>query len=145
VRLTNERVGVFLARRSVQHLVGSPMVIHKQTIKYLNIFTSTQDHIISQIYFLSDKSFQQKIKRNLPSPMLLGNDMILLGLSNVPQSLLSKLLTFILSVVKTRLQIYFDTNYSKGRMELNQICILKKSEDWLRLPTIKDTLLVQYH
>ena len=108
VRLTNERVGVFLARRSVQHLVGSPMVIHKQTIKYLNIFASTQNHIISKIYFLSDKSFQQKIKQNLPSPMLLGNGMILLGLSNVPQSLLSKLLTFILSVIKTDQRITDD-------------------------------------
>ena len=47
---------------------------------------------------------------------------------------LSTLLTCILSVVKTRLQSYCDTSYSRG--SVNQMWILKNSKDLLRVHTI---------
>ena len=58
-----------------------------------------------------------------------SNSAILLGLPNAPRNLFSKLLTCILSAVKTGLQIYCDTSYSTGGV--NQLWILKKPKDML--------------
>ena len=55
---------------------------------------------------------------------VLSSSAILLGLPNAPQNL-SKLLTCILSAVKTGLQSYCDTSYSRGGV--NQMWVLKNS------------------
>ena len=58
---------------------------------------------------------------------ILSNSAILLGLPNVPPKNISKLLTCILSTVKTGLQSYCDTSDSRGG--LNQMWILETSKD----------------
>ena len=61
---------------------------------------------------------------------VLSNSAILLGLPNAPRNLaLFKLLTCILSAVKTGLQSYCNTSYSRG--SVNQMWILKNSNDLL--------------
>ena len=78
MRLTNERVGVFLARRSVQHLVSLGFTcalqtqqakINKHALLELNIFLNSQVTIVSDlclaylqwfdILFLLEKDFNQ--------------------------------------------------------------------------------------
>ena len=57
---------------------------------------------------------------------VLSNTTILLDLPNVQEKPLSKLLTCILSAIKTGLQSYCDTSYSRDGM--NQMWILKNSK-----------------
>ena len=60
---------------------------------------------------------------------VLSNSAVLLGLPNAPLNL-SKLLTCTLSEVKTGLQTYCDTRYSRGGV--NQMWILKNSKEYIQ-------------
>jgi hypothetical protein len=56
---------------------------------------------------------------------------------------ISKLLTYILSAVKTGLHSYYNTSYAMGGV--NQMWILKNSNKSFRVHTIKVHLILQYY
>ena len=61
VRLTNERVGVFLARRSVQHLVGLVQSRHHHHFIKCNLFSSWYRWKIAHLALNINQSLTQSL------------------------------------------------------------------------------------
>ena len=106
---------------------GNPLHIPLRHLRKRKSWT-----IIYQFYLRLE--FQSKMKTwiyqhstgFLNYTSVLSNTTILLDLPNVQEQPLSKLLTCILSAIKTGFQSYCDTSYSRNGM--NQMWILKNSK-----------------